>query len=182
MVDLAHIWILWKVVKGLFLKGFPIGDIFSAWRTVSIIGRYRMIEVGYCKCLLEDLHHPLKESCKNVSDTKVFLTIWKRLKKKPNTGKYQYLIAGKVIEGMWLLVDSWAELSNQRLLIPTCPWNVASVCLPHSQKLTQGQSLEIVMWGWKHVVSIWDWNKVRPLYKLSRFGRWVQRSIHLAAA
>ena len=43
-----------------------------------------------------------------------------------------------------------------------------------------GCSLEIVR-CWDHLDSGCDWTPTRLLYKLSRFGRWVQRSIHLTA-
>lgn len=49
-------------------------------------------------------------------------------------------------------------------------------------ELFQRHNLEKVRWCWDHLESISDWMQFRPLYKLLRFGGWMQRSICLAAA
>ena len=48
------------------------------------------------------------------------------------------------------------------------PWNVASTCLPLSQKLPEEHSLEIIMCCWDHLDCIHDWTWLGILYKLLR--------------
>lgn len=81
----------------------------------------------------------------------------------------------EVIERMWSLLDLLAGPGQSEA--PPCPWNVHSATV---EAIFLGCSLEIVR-CWDHLDSGYDWTPIRLLYKLSRFGRWVQRSIHLTA-
>ena len=84
----------------------------------------------------------------------------------------------------WLKLnpDPWAGPRHLEVSHPfLCPWNVGSACLSCSQRLLPRHSLEMVTWCWKHPHGIHDWAQFGPLYKLLKFGGWLQRSIHLSA-
>lgn len=78
------------------------------------------------------------------------------------------------IERLWLLGDLRAGpgQSETSHTLP-CPGDVPSTCIPHSQKLPQAKP-----WGSDgfraHLGSIHAWIQLGPLYKLLRFGRWVE--------
>lgn len=63
----------------------------------------------------------------------------------------------EVTEKTWLPVDPWAEFRQweaPHLLF--CPWNMCSTCLPCSQKLPQGCSLEMEM-GAETIWTVYTW-------------------------
>ena len=79
------------------------------------------------------------------------------------------LLLEEVIKKMWHWLTHEMDLGNPRFLMLPHPWNVHSVHGSHGGSHFQGLSLE-GMCFWDHVVGIWDWTKLRPLYKLLRFG------------
>lgn len=61
-----------------------------------------------------------------------------------------------------------------RLLAPSLYLECGFHSLSYSQRLLQRQSLEIMMWSWKHLHGIRDRAQLEPRHKLLQFGEWLR--------